>query len=338
MQRRKFIHSISNLAMVGVMPINSFGKTFNEEGQKNQLYANIHNPDFSNKLSKTETQTSIVRCKGKEVKIHAIQTGTVAVKRSHRTNRTAHFLTPIKISLDKHFTEFMPIWVWVIEHPEGVIVIDTGENAGIMNPGYFKPVGKLVTKYSNKNFKFQVHKENEIGFQLRQLGIDNNSIKNVVLTHLHVDHTDGIKDFPNVEFIINEKEYKNPSGHFPELLPNWFKPKTVGYKNDFIEVFDQAYPLTKAEDLLLIPTNGHTKHHSSVLFKTDDFDVLFAGDVCYNQKQLIDNDLPGINVNYKKSRKTYKDITTYAQQNNLIFLPSHDMNSAQRLKEKRCLK
>jgi len=338
MQRRKFIQSISSLAMVSTMPINAFGEIHNNVKQENWLRSNFHKPDLANNLTRAKTQTSVVKCKGQDVKIHAIQTGFVAVKRSHRTNKTAHFLTPLKISLDKHFTEFMPIWAWVIEHPEGVIVIDTGENAAVMNPDYFKPAGKLITKYSKRNLKFDVLKENEIGFQLRQLGIKNDDIKNVVLTHLHLDHTDGLKDFPNVEVILNENEYKKPSGHFPELVPNWFKPKTVRYKNDFIEVFNQAYPLTKAEDMLLIPTNGHTKNHASVLFKTDDFDILFAGDVCYNQKQLIENDLPGINVNYKKSRKTYKNIKVYAEKHDLIFLPSHDMDAAKRLTEKQYLK
>lgn len=337
MQRRNFIQMASSLAMVSSMPINALGEIYQIAPQQDGLRTKYDNPNLANNLSHFGTQTSIVQCNGQDVKIHAIQTGSVAVKRSHRTNKTAHFLTPIKISLDKQFTEFMPIWVWVIEHPEGVIVIDTGENAEIMNADYFRPVGRMVTKYSKKNFKFQVQKENEIGYQLRQLGIRNDSIKNVVLTHLHIDHTDGIKDFPNVEIILNEDEYRKPSGHFPELVPTWFKPNTVAYKNDFIEIFDKAYPLTRAEDMLLISTNGHTKHHSSVLFKTDDCHILFAGDVCYNQDQLISNDLPGINVNYKESRKTYNNIKTYGQLHNLIFLPSHDAASAQRLKEKQYL-
>lgn len=338
MQRRKFIQSISGLATVSVVPINSFGKVYNDSEQENWLRANIYNNESLANLSKVSTQTSVVKCKGHEVKIHAIQTGTVAIKRSHLTNHTLHFLTPLKISLDKHFTDFFPIWVWVIEHPEGVIIIDTGENEGVMNPDYFKPAGKLIAKYSSKNLKFNVSQENEIGFQLSQLGIKQDSIKNVILTHLHLDHTDGIKDFPNVEIIVNAAEYKNPSGHFPELVPDWFNPKTVNYRKDFIEIFNKAYPITKAEDMLLIPTNGHTKHHASVLFKTDDFDILFAGDVCYNQEQLINNDLPGINVNYKESRRTYNNIAAYAKQHNLIFLPSHDLNSALRLKEKQFLK
>lgn len=283
--------------------------------------------------SGSENQTTIVKCKGQDVKIHAIQTGRVAVKRSHLTNRTAHFLTPLKISFDKHFTPFMPIWAWAIEHPEGVIVIDTGENAEVLNHEYFNPAGKLIAAYNKRNLKFNISKENEIGLQLRQLGIDNDSIKNVVLTHLHLDHTDGIKDFCNVEIIVNEEEFKSPSGHFPELVPSWFNPKLVQYKNDMVRVFDRAYPITDSEDILLVPTGGHTKHHASVLFKTDDFDILFAGDVSYNQEQLIQGDIPGINVDYRKTRRTYDNITSYAQQKRLIFLPSHDRDAARRLNE-----
>ena len=283
--------------------------------------------------SGSENQTTIVKCNGQNVRIHAIQTGMVAVKRSHVTNRTAHFLTPLKISFDKKFTKFMPIWVWVIEHPEGVIVIDTGENTKVLNHDYFNPAGKLIAAYNKRNVKFIVNKENEIGFQLRQLEIDNDSIKNVVLTHLHLDHTDGIKDFRNVEIIVNEEEYKSPSGHFRELVPGWFNPKRVQYKNDMVRVFDRAYPITDSEDLLLVPTGGHTKHHTSILFKTDDFDILFAGDVSYNQEQLIQGDIPGINVDYKKTKRTYENITAYAQQKKLIFLPSHDLDAARRLNE-----
>ncbi|HEV9036146.1 MAG TPA: hypothetical protein VGQ51_05985 [Puia sp.] len=33
---------------------------------------------------------------------------------------------PVRL-LDRHFTEWLPVWVMVIEHPEGIFVIDTGE-------------------------------------------------------------------------------------------------------------------------------------------------------------------------------------------------------------------
>ena len=38
---------------------------------------------------------------------------------------------------DRHWTEPLPIYVWAIEHPEGLIVIDTGETSRASQPGYF---------------------------------------------------------------------------------------------------------------------------------------------------------------------------------------------------------
>jgi hypothetical protein len=62
------------------------------------------------------------------MKIHAIQTGTVAITTAwregigHGRRRLLHTI------LDRQWTEPLPIYAFAIEHPEGVIVVDTGEN------------------------------------------------------------------------------------------------------------------------------------------------------------------------------------------------------------------
>jgi len=61
--------------------------------------------------------------------LHGFSTGTVKVKSKFRTAKGGQLLSKINFLIDKDWTEEMPILVWVIDHPEGVIVIDTGENA-----------------------------------------------------------------------------------------------------------------------------------------------------------------------------------------------------------------
>ena len=85
---------------------------------------------------------------------------------------------------------------------------------------------------------------------------------------------------------------------------------------------------------MYIPTPGHTPGHSSVVFKTDDFDILFAGDTSYSQGQVLRGELAGVNADYKKSAETYKKLMAYAANHKTIYLPSHDAGSAMRLKEK----
>ena len=71
------------------------------------------------------------------MKIHAIQTGTVSIKTrqvqavGHGTRRQ------LNMFLDRQWTDPLPIYAFAIEHPEGVIVVDTGETARSAEPGYF---------------------------------------------------------------------------------------------------------------------------------------------------------------------------------------------------------
>jgi len=88
---------------------------------------------------------------------------------------------------------------------------------------------------------------------------------------------------------------------------------------------------------LLIPTPGHTYHHASVLLKTDREHILFAGDVSYKHQQLLDNKFGGANIDFVQSQKTYSNILRYAEKYSVIYLPSHDENSARRLINKECL-
>lgn len=67
--------------------------------------------------------------------IHGFTTGMVSVKTKFREARGGALLSKLNFLLDSQFTEYMPIWVWVIDHPEGVFVIDTGENARVKNEG-----------------------------------------------------------------------------------------------------------------------------------------------------------------------------------------------------------
>jgi glyoxylase-like metal-dependent hydrolase (beta-lactamase superfamily II) len=153
----------------------------------------------------------------------------------------------------------------------------------------------------------------------------------VALTHLHLDHTDGLKFFPKQEIIVGDYEFNHPNNNMPSTFPTWFKPNKVKYKSNRINVFDQAYSITASEDLMYIPTPGHTHGHSSILFKTDDFDIIFAGDSSYNQEQVLKGEIAGVNADYQKTRQTYKNLLDYAGQRKTIYLPSHDEHAGQRL-------
>lgn len=83
----------------------------------------------------------------------------------------------------------------------------------------------------------------------------------------------------------------------------------------------------------LVATPGHTIGHQSILLSVDDYSILFAGDMTFNENQLKNKIVGGINMNLKKSKETIQQVQQFSREHNLIYLPSHDPNSGKRLME-----
>lgn len=337
MDRRIFLSTtakLTALTTLGTSLLHNRLLAFHSILSNNQL------PTLENNALKTfnssyQNVTTTVKLKGKNVKIHALCTGTVAVKTNFKSKKGVGELAKLNILLDKHYTEYLPIWVWVIEHPEGLIVIDTGENAEIKDLDKYLAKESGFLRYQFKHAcKFNIDPKDELNFQFEKVNLKIDDVKLVVLTHMHLDHTDGLKFFPKQEIIVGDFEFNHPNNNMPSTFPSWFKPNKVVYKKNRIDVFNEAYPITASEDLLYIPTPGHTLGHSSIVFKTDDFDIIFAGDSSYNQKQVLKGELAGVNASYKQTKQTYLNLLEYATKHKTIYLPTHDENAGQRLENK----
>jgi N-acyl homoserine lactone hydrolase len=337
MERRKFITDTAKyaaLTLAGTSMLND--KLFaSNTDVSNRFISPLNQNGLTTITPNYQNVTTTVKLKGADVKVHALCTGTVAVKTNFKTKKGMGEVAKLNIIFDKHYTEYLPIWVWVIEHPEGVIVIDTGEISAIkQSDKYLSKESKLMKYFFRHSSKFFIEQEDELNYQFEKVNLKLEDVKLVVLTHLHLDHTDGLKFFPNQEIVVGNQEFKHAHGNMPTSYPDWFNPNKVDYKKNRIDIFNEAYPLSTSEDLLYIPTPGHTQGHSSVVFKTDDFDILFAGDTSYSQEQVINGELAGISTDYKKSRQTYQQLIAYATHRKTIYLPSHDANSGIRLNNK----
>src|ERR1700722_4351536 len=276
--------------------------------------------------------TATYQSNGKDVKVHAVQTGQISVKNNFLVKKGPGQISKLNILLGHQYADFMPIWTWVIEHPEGIFVIDTGDIEEAEHKDFYKKEN-IGTKFNlmAMSSKRNIPKDEELNNQLAKLNIKPGQVSKVVLTHLHGDHTDGLKFFPANEIFVLESEHQYPYGNLPTTYPKWFKPTLINFSKDRVECFDEAYAITKSEDILFVPTPGHTRHHSSILFKTDKEHILIAGDTSYTQQQLADNVFAGVNIDYKKTQETYTTIRKYASKFPTIYLPSHDKNSGTRL-------
>src|ERR1700691_3434369 len=113
------------------------------------------------------------------MKVHAIRTGFVQVRKAQRESRGQGLARVANMLFDKEWTEWLPIYAWAIEHDEGVIVVDAGETSRVHQKGYFPGWHPFYRRATH----FSVHPEEEIGPQLRDLGIAPRDVRHVVLTH-----------------------------------------------------------------------------------------------------------------------------------------------------------
>jgi len=252
------------------------------------------------------------------MRIHVIQTGTVAIKQRQVHGIGHGFQRRLNTLLDSRWTEPLPIYVWVIDHPEGVIVVDTGETSRVAEPGYFP--------WWHPYFRFGVREwvrpEEEVGPQLRALGIEPSDVRWLVMTHLHTDHAGGLHHFPKTEILLSRAEF--------DVAAGW-RGRLEGYLLPAFGPFPVSHVLTQAADVLLVPTPGHTAGHLSVIVLEDDHAVMLAGDTSYTQQLMRDKVVDGVAPNDQVYQQTSHCIHTYTQQMPTVYLPTHDPDSAQRL-------
>ncbi|TGQ33285.1 N-acyl homoserine lactonase family protein [Mesorhizobium sp. M00.F.Ca.ET.216.01.1.1] len=264
------------------------------------------------------------------MRVHAIRTGSVRIKTAQVEGR-GHGLA--SIFADRDWSDWLPTFAWAIEHEEGVIVVDTGQAGHLLN-GH----GHSLHPFFRWEVYFRVEPEEEIGPQLRSLGIGPRDVKRVVLTHLHMDHDAGLVHFPHSEILAAPGEIDAASGlmgmirgYLPQRWPNWFNPVRLELDDGPFGPFTASKRLTRMGDVVAIATPGHTADHLSVLVEDGDATLFLAGDTSYNEALMLAGKVDGVGPNAKVSAATLSAIRHLAEKRPTIYLPTHDPESAVRL-------
>lgn len=281
----------------------------------------------------------IIAKNGKDkVKFYGFKIGQLAIKESAMHAPKPGLISTVLSFKDKTFGEWLPVWVWLIVHPEGIFLIDTGLSSEVKQAGYFKPLDFISRYYFEKQMKFEIKREEELDYMLQKIGIASNQIDKTILTHLHIDHTGGMKHLLQVPILVYEKEWKTQDGAFPKLFPQNIHIQPVKLEESF-ELFEHAHYLTKGKDLVMISTPGHTRGHVSIaLLGNKNKIYLFGGDVTYTQNRLYDNTFSATIKDHKDNKKSCENILALAKKFNIIFLPTHDMGNIDRLKNEEEIK
>lgn len=265
------------------------------------------------------------------MRIHAIETGKVRIKRSQLVGQGIGLRRRAAPIFDRDWADWVPTYAFAIEHRDGVVVVDSGANEGLTRLPRWHPYFRFAVN-------FDVSRENEIGPQLKRLGIGPKDVKTVVLTHMHIDHDGGVADLPFSEILATPDELQAAKGlrgrimgYLPQRWPRGFDPQPLTFENVPCGPFARSRRLTADGAIRVVPTPGHTPWHVSVVVEDEDATVFLAGDAAYTEAALRDEVVDGICVSEEVTRESLAKIRALAAQRPLVFLPTHDPETAARL-------
>jgi glyoxylase-like metal-dependent hydrolase (beta-lactamase superfamily II) len=238
----------------------------------------------------------------------------------------------LRVLTDSEWTDWLPTYAWLIDHPEGIIVVDTGQGRQLLDSV------QSWHPYLRWAVKFRIERDQEIGPQLRALGVRPRDVQRVVLTHLHIDHDGGLAHFPDSEILVSRGELNTARGwmgrvrgYWPNRWPSWFDPTALDLAGDPFGPFAASRSLTRARDVIAVATPGHTSDHLSVIVVQEGITYVLAGDTSYSEALMLNRQIDGVSADEATTLKTLDTLTQLAAERPTIYLPTHDPASAARL-------
>ena len=278
------------------------------------------------------------------IRVIPIQTGTAQLKLAQQCGKEGRSALQRKIDIfrDTHWVGPVPIFSFLIEHPEGRFLVDTGDTARNSVPGYLP----RWNPFFMKEVIIKVAPLEEIGPRLQAMGLDPaKDIAAVILTHFHHDHTGGLDHFPHTRIIAGRESYEASrglkgmviGGALPQRWPIWLKPQLVGMDGPAMGPFPASYSITQDQRIFLVPTPGHAAGHLSVVARAEGVTYFLAGDATYAQKFLKAEQVDGVTYDPAVSLLSLQRIKSFAALEPTILLPAHDPDVPSRLAQKEVL-
>ncbi|MDX6605291.1 MAG: N-acyl homoserine lactone hydrolase [Solirubrobacterales bacterium] len=227
----------------------------------------------------------------------------------------------------------IPCPAFLIRHPSaGAVLVDTGLHPSVATDGR-QNFGGLA----NRVAKPSLEPGEDVPAQLRSRGLEAGEIPVVVMTHLHMDHSSAISEFPESAFVLSETEW-NAAAHGPRPLMNGYRRAHFDFAFDYRTIdFDRAgidsyasfgrtFDLFGDGSIRLAFTPGHSPGHLSVIAHLAERDFVIGGDATYTVGQLEGSaPMPPRPYDAHNFRRSLQELRLFHSQfPDAVITPGHD--------------
>ena len=222
----------------------------------------------------------------------------------------------------------IPVSMWVIDHPKGLIVFDTGNNVAISDGAdnckkYWAPGNCDFLKPSQT-------RADVIDSQLKTLGYDASKVKVVVSSHSHLDHIGNIEMFPNAIHVLQKKELYQ--AWFPEKFqgrtsPGSFVMADIDNAREFNYLeLEGDYDLFGDGSVMILSTPGHTLGHQSMKVKLGSGKTIIMSQDAIWMQENLDGYPAGLNYSVQDYTKSVNRLKFMRDLEGTDIFMAHDQD------------
>jgi N-acyl homoserine lactone hydrolase len=237
----------------------------------------------------------------------------------------------------------IPCPAFLIRHPSaGAILVDTGLHPSIATDGR-QNFGGLGNRFG----KPELAPGEDVPAQLRSRGVDPGEVPVVVMTHLHMDHSSAISEFPDSAFVLSETEWE-AAALGPRPIANGYRRDHFDFAFDYRTIdFDRAaidsyasfartFDLFGDGSVRLAFTPGHSPGHISVIARLAQRDFVIGGDTVYTVGQLEGTaPLPPRPHDAHNFRRSLQELRLFHSQfPDAVITPGHDPDFYARIEKR----
>jgi N-acyl homoserine lactone hydrolase len=215
----------------------------------------------------------------------------------------------------------LPVPSWLIEHPRGVVLFDTG-----LHPELRTSVERL--RGSMRNSFIQLPEGADLTARLSVTGFRPSDVDVVIFSHLHFDHCGGTAELPNARLVVQGAEWE--AGHHPRLVQAAvYNPDDFDLGHDH-QLVDGEFDVFGDGQVVCVPTPGHTKGHQALRLALSSGTVLLTGDCVYFAAMLEELHVPRLCYSPDLQRQSMRELSRMqAQGCRLLF--GHDLEQFEAL-------
>lgn len=273
-------------------------------------------------------------------RVSVISTGTVRIRPEHVGPTRQHMYAWLLTS--RRWTAPRPINVYAIEHRDGLVLFDTGQDrASVTEPGYFP--GGVVGVLYGRLARFDIEPDQTLARQLATLGHRPSDVHTAVVSHLHQDHIGGLRELTGATVVVGDEEWRTMAGPFAAVrgflrshieVPGlrWRRVHHERMDDPAIAPFTTGHDLFADGSLVLLPTPGHTPGSTSLLVRRPGRPaLLLVGDLTYDASLLPRGIVPGVGDTRRMRASAAAVVALGGRSPGLAVLAAHDPGAAGRL-------